>query len=122
MSLATLEPNPVWTPEAYEETVETLAEHDDLTYRVWGGDWCGDCRAQLPDFAAALEAAEVPDERVHHHVVDQDKRGPDVEAYGVGYVPTVVVEADGTELARFVESEPVPIAVFLAERIREHRG
>lgn len=121
MSLATLEPNPAWTPGAYEETVETLAEHNDLTYRVWGGDWCGDCRAQLPDFAAALETAEVPDERIHNHAVDRDKRGPGVEAYGIEYVPTVVVEADGTELARFVESEPVPIAVFLAERIREYR-
>jgi thioredoxin 1 len=118
MTLATLEPNPVWTAGAHEETVETLAAHDDLVYRVWAGDWCGDCRAQLPDFAAALEAAAIPDERVHHHEVDQEKQGPGVDEYGIEYIPTVIVERDGEEITRFVESEPVPIAVYLAQRIR----
>jgi len=119
MTLATLEPNPVWAAGAHEETVETLAAHDDLVYRVWGGDWCTDCRSQLPDFGAALEAAGVPDERVQHNELDRQKQGPGVEAYGIESIPTVVVERDGEELARFVEREPVPIAVYLAERIRE---
>lgn len=119
MALATLEPNPVWAEGAHEETVETLAARDDLVYRVWGGDWCKDCRAQLPDFGAALEAAEVPDERIHHHELDQHKQGPGVEEYGIEFIPTVVVEQDSEEIARFVETEPVPIAVYLAEEIRE---
>jgi hypothetical protein len=119
MALTTLEPNPVWAEGAHEETVETLAAHDDLVYRVWGGDWCKDCRSQLPDFGAALEAAEIPDDRIHHHELDQDKQGPGVAAYDIEYIPTVVVERDGEELARFVETEPVPIAVYLADRIRE---
>ena len=119
MALATLEPNPVWAAGAHEETVEPLAAHDDLVYRVWGGDWCTDCRSQLPDFGAALEAAGVPDERVHHHELDQQKQGRGVEAYGIEQIPTVVVERDGEELARFVERGPVPIAVYLVERIRE---
>jgi thiol-disulfide isomerase/thioredoxin len=119
MALTTLEPNPVWAEGAHEETVETLAAHDDLIFRVWGGDWCKDCRSQLPDFGAALEAAEIPDERIYHHELDQNKQGPGVDEYDIEYIPTVVVERDGEELARFVESEPVPIAVYLAERIRE---
>jgi len=118
MALETLSPNPVWTAAAHEETVETLAAHEELVYKVWGGDWCKDCRSQLPDFGAALEAAGVPDERIHHHELDQDKQGPGVEAYDIEYIPTVVVERDGTELARFVEEEPVPIAVYLARQLR----
>ena len=119
MALATLEPNPVWAEGAHEETIETLAAGNDLVYRVWGGDWCTDCRAQLPDFGAALEAAEVPDERIHHHELDQHKQGPGVEEYNIEFIPTVVVEQDSEEIARFVETEPVPIAVYLAEEIRE---
>jgi len=122
MTLDTLEPNPVWAAGAHEETIETLAANDDLVYRVWGGDWCPDCRAQLPDFGAALEAAEIPDERVHHYELGQDKQGPGVEEYDIEYIPTVVVERDGEEVARFVEQEPVPIAVYLADRIREDAG
>jgi thiol-disulfide isomerase/thioredoxin len=120
--LATMEPTPTWNAAAHEEEVATLAA-DGLVFRVWGGDWCSDCRGQLPDFAAALAAAEVPDERIHHYPVekraDGSKRGPLVEEYGIELIPTVVVERDGTELARFVESAPVPIAAALTESLHE---
>jgi thiol-disulfide isomerase/thioredoxin len=127
MTLETMEPNPVWVEDAYADSVAVLEHYGpDLVFRVWGGDWCKDCRAQLPDFGAALEAAGVPPEHVVHHELDQEKRGPGVEEYGIEYIPTVVVErasgtgtdgGDGEEVARFVEEEPVPIAVYLADRI-----
>ena len=120
MALTTLEPNPAWASGAYEETVDILEAHnDDLVYKVWAGDWCPDCRSQLPDFAAALEAAGVSADRIEHYELDKNKEGPGVEEYGIEYIPTVVVERDGTELCRFVESEPVPIAVYLAERLKD---
>ena len=120
MSLETMRPNPTWDAASYEDAVDTLEAHrDEVTYRVWAGDWCKDCRALLPDFAAALEAAGVPDERIEHNELDTNKAGPGVEAYDIEYIPTVVVERDGEELARFVESEGVPIAVYLAERLKE---
>ena len=122
MPLKTMEPNPVWSAGAYEDTVDTLSKDaDELVYNVWGGDWCKDCRSQLPDFGAALDAAEVPEANVHHYETekqdDGSKTGPQVEEYGIEYIPTVVVEKDGEEIARFVEGEDVPIAVSLAEQI-----
>ena len=120
--LETMEPNPVWVKDAYADTVDVLARYGtDLDYHVWGGDWCKDCRAQLPDFAAALDAAEVPSANVHHYPTEKDddgsKTGPNVETYDIEYIPTVVVEHGGEEVARFVEEEPVPIAVYLADEI-----
>ena len=122
MALETMDPNPVWVADAYSDTVDTLAAHaDEFVYKVWGGDWCKDCRSQLPDFGAALEAAEVPDENVEHYAVekadDGTKIGPKVDEYDVEYIPTVVVERNGEEIARFVEEEPVAIAVYLADEI-----
>ena len=119
-----MEPNPVWVGDAYADTVETLgAYRDELTYKVWGGDWCKDCRSQLPDFGAALEAAEVPEDRIEHFPVDQDKDGEGTDEYGIEYIPTVVVEDDsGTEVARFVEDEGIPIAVYLADEIEAELG
>jgi len=117
MALNTMEPNPVWAADAHADTVDTLAEHSGLVYNVWGGDWCKDCRAQLPDFSAALEEARVPEENIVHHELDEDKQGPGVEEYGIEYIPTVVVEHRGEEVARFVEEESVPIATYLARRI-----
>ena len=118
MTLETMEPNPVWSGDAHEDTVEILQRFDDVTFKVWGADWCGDCRAQLPDFAAALETAEVSEERVEHYPVDQEKQGEGVEEYGIEFIPTVVVEREGEELARFVEDEGAPIAVSLAEKLQ----
>ncbi|MFC7073181.1 thioredoxin domain-containing protein [Halovenus rubra] len=122
MELKTLEPNPAWAAGAYEETVDTLEAFDDLVYKVWGGDWCSDCRSQLPDFGAALDAAEVPAERIEHYEVDAEKNGPGVDEYGIEFIPTVVVEQNGEELCRFVESENVPIAVFVAEKAQAELG
>lgn len=126
MPLETMRPDPVFDAESYSDTIETIAEHDDLTYIVWGGDWCRDCRSQLPQFGAALDAADVPDDRIEQIPVekldDGSKEGPKVEEYGIEYIPTVVVEQDGEEVARFVEEEPVDIAVYLADQIREYFG
>jgi len=121
--LETMEPNPVWVRDAYADTVDTLSRYaDELDYHIWGGDWCKDCRAQLPDFGAALDAAEIPDSKIHHYPTEKEddgsKTGPGVDEYDIEYIPTVVVEHDGAEIARFVEEEPVPIAVYLADQIQ----
>lgn len=125
LELETMRPNPAWTPAGYEDAVDAFAAlPEDAVIKVWGGDWCKDCRSQLPDFGAALEAAGIGADRVECYPVekleDGSKTGPEVEAYGIEYIPTVVVESgDGTELARFVESAPEPIAVHLAEQLVE---
>ena len=122
--LETMEPNPVWVRDAYADTVDVLSKHaTELTYHIWGGDWCKDCRAQLPDFGAALDAADVPEGNIHHYPTEKEddgsKTGPGVEEYGIEFIPTVVVERDGEEIARFVEEERVPIAVYLADEIED---
>jgi len=119
MSLETMRPNPTWDAASYEDAVDTLAAHsDELVYKVWGGDWCKDCRALLPDFGAALAAAGVPADRIEEFALDQDKEGPGVEAYDIEYIPTIVVETDdGEEVTRFVEEEAVPPAIWLADEL-----
>ncbi len=140
--LETMRPNPVWTEAGYEDAVGTFERlADELVVKVWCGDWCSDCRAQLPDFAAALDAAGVPAERVQQYPVekadDGSKVGPGVEDYGVTLIPTVVVErvarggpdaasgtasapeADGEPVARFEESADVPMVVALARQLED---
>jgi len=120
--LTTLEPDPAFDAEAHDETVSTFeAVADELNVKVWGGDWCGDCRATLPGFGAAMDAAGVTD--IEHYPVEKEddgsKTGPRVEEYGIELIPTIVLEIDGEEVARFVEEEPVPPAQYLAEKLRE---
>lgn len=121
MTLTTMEPNPAWDGDSYPEVVDTFSElGEDAVVRVWGADWCGDCRSQLPDFAAALDAAGV--ENVEQYPVereDGEKVGPQVEEYDVDLIPTIVVERDGEELARFVEEERASPAVYIAEELND---
>ncbi|WP_436343488.1 TlpA family protein disulfide reductase [Natronorubrum sp. FCH18a] len=121
MSLETMQPNPTWDEASYQEAVDTLEAHnDELVYNVWGGDWCKDCRKLLPDLGAALEAANVPEDRIEEFALDEDKQGPGVEEYDIEYIPTVVVETDeGEEITRFVESEDLPPAIWLAKQFEE---
>jgi thioredoxin 1 len=114
MSLDTMQPADSWSGD--DDVLDALGR-EGLTYRVWGADWCGDCEGQLPGFAAALDAAGVPADRIEQFPVDDDKQGEGVDEYGVEFIPTVVVERGGEEIARFVEDDPVSIAEYLAERI-----
>ncbi|EMA63868.1 TlpA family protein disulfide reductase [Halorubrum lipolyticum] len=128
MTLETLDPDftdgdAPDSPDAdeFDPAVLDALSAADYRFKVWGGDWCGDCQRQLPTFGAALDAAGVPDDRIEDFPVTKGpngKEGEGVEAYGIELIPTVVVEtAEGEEVARFVEEADVSIAEFLAREL-----
>ena len=121
MELETMQPSVDFEPAGYEQSIAALGS-EEYDFHGWGGDWCIDCQQQLPDFGAALESAGVDNQNVHHYPVekaaDGSKTGPGVEEYDIEYIPTVVVEQDGEELVRFVESEDVPIAAYLGKELQ----
>ena len=122
MTLTLMQPTPTWDAEAHADAVsafEALAADPDVTVTLWCRDNCPDCRRELPDFAAAVEAAGFPDERLRQVAVDDDNDGELTDEYGVERIPTIVVERDGAELVRFVEEEPLPAAQYLAAELRE---
>ncbi|TKX80035.1 thioredoxin family protein [Halorubrum sp. SD626R] len=122
MTLETLAPDGA-DGDAVDDEVLAALGAGDYRYKVWGGDWCGDCQRQLPAFAAALDAAGVPGDRIEDFPVTKGpngKEGEGVDEYGIELIPTVVVEgADGEELARFVEEADASIAEFLARELAE---
>ncbi|MFC4450216.1 thioredoxin family protein [Halorussus aquaticus] len=116
----TTQPDPTWDAQAHSESVDIIeAAVGEVTYRVWGADWCGDCHDVLPDFFAALEAAGVPNDEIDVHEVDENKDGEGVEEYDVTLIPTIVVERGDEEVARFEESEDQPAARYLAQRLHD---
>ena len=122
MALESMEPgSEVEADPAVVETFRAVA--DVITIKVWGGDWCGDCQSQLPAFAAVLEEAGIdPHETIHYPVqkeADGSKVGPQVEEYGIAFIPTIVIEQGDEELARVVESSEQSLAAELAEQLQE---
>lgn len=119
MTLDLMQPAPMWDQDAHADTVdafEALAADEAVTITLWCRDNCSDCRRELPDFAAAVEAAAFPHERLRQIAVDDDNDGELTDEYGVERIPAIVVERDGDELARFVEKEALPAAQHLAAK------
>lgn len=122
MTLETFAPAPDWSPAAHRTAVDALASLGGADrVLVWCDDGCSDCRALLPDFAAALEAAGI-EGRVTAYAVERlpegEKRGPKVDEYGIERIPTVVIERYGTQIARFEEGDGGPIAESLARQLQ----
>ena len=112
------QPNSTWDAAEHSEVVDAIeAAVGEVTYKIWGADWCGDCHDVLPDLFAALSAAGVPDEEIETNEVDRNKDGESTDEYDVTLIPTVVVEQDDEELFRFEESEDVPAATYVADRL-----
>lgn len=123
MTLRTMQPDPTWDSTAHADTVAAFeAVGEDITVHIWGGDWCGDCRRELPKLAAALRAAEIPEGAINHHVVDQDKQGDLVSTYEVTKIPTIVIEIDGESVARFEERADRPAPEALAGELEGLRS
>ncbi len=115
-----MEPNPAFDPESYPDVIEAFDSlGEDAHVLVWGADWCKDTRQELPDFAATLEATALGEDQVEIIEVDRDKQGPKVDVYNVSHIPTIVVEVEGDEVARFEETEDVPAAIYLAAQFSE---
>lgn len=115
--MESMNPAQEWDEDAHRDVVEAFAGlDDDVNINVWGADWCPDTRNQLPEFAAVLDAAGFDRDRIEQIEVDHDKNGEGTEEYEIEYIPSIVVERDGDEIARFIESESVPAAVYLASQ------
>lgn len=120
-----MKPNPTWDVDSNEHTVNVFnALDDDYEFLIWCDDGCPDCQAQLPDFAAALQAANIDDSRITTFPVERlpegRKRGPMVDEYGIQRIPTIVVERAGEEVARYVEIEDQPAASYLAGILEQY--
>lgn len=83
---------------------------------IFLGTWCGDSRREVTRFWAALDRAGAVAFEIAYVGVDRAKSAPDGLLDGVDLrrVPTFVVERDGHEVGRVIESAPGGIESDLA--------
>ena len=89
------------------------------------GSWCKDCFQQLPQLWDAFDQTEkeMPFEMVYIGL-DETLRGDrDLSAMNIHNIPTLIVERDGKEVGRIIESSPVSIEEdFLALLSGQKKG
>ncbi len=126
---------PVWhaAMENYKpapETVSALKAADkDTTVTLLFGTWCPDSKNYVPKLLKTLKAAG----NDHLHVlligIDNQFQNPldTIQSRRVINVPTMIVEREGHELGRMVETPAADtaekeLADILAGRLQEHKG
>lgn len=121
------EAEPGWVAAQVEAEVDAEAamelstlEGGDVSITVYLGTWCDDSKLELARFWRAVDDAGYFDIDVVYHAVDRgDRRPPELVAErGLHWVPTFIVERDGQEVGRVVESSRGAIERDVLELLR----
>lgn len=77
-----------------------------LKFIVFGGTWCGDTRALLPNFYKVMDAAGIKDDDIELYLLDRSKKSGDGLAarHHIKFLPTFIVIKNGVEIGRVVET------------------
>ena len=76
-----------------------------LSFRVFGGSWCGDTKRLLPKFYKVTDVLGIPDSLIKLSGVDRQKRSGDetAERYLVNKIPVFILYYDNVEAGRIIE-------------------
>jgi hypothetical protein len=95
-----------------------------VTVKVFLGTWCRDAELHVPVFFKALQRAD--NDRIKVQVIAMDRRKRDrdglVDRYQIAYTPTFVVEHDGFEIGRIVETPTADAAQDIVAILRNNLG
>jgi hypothetical protein len=81
------------------------------------GAWCGDSRREVPRFLKLADAAGIPADSVNLYAVGRSKKSDDglTERWKIERVPTFIVEKNGVEAGRIVETPKTSMAADFLE-------
>ena len=96
---------------------------DGITITVFLGTWCEDSHREVPRFQRILDYLELSDEQVTYICLNRQKVGPNSEEmdYDIQNVPTMIVNLQGTEIGRIVETPEFTLEQDLIEIISGNR-
>ena len=95
----------IYTPDSTILNTLKKAKTANLQLVIFGGTWCEDTQFILPKFFKLQEMSGLPDANITLFGVNRSKvsLGHIAEAFGIEYVPTIIVMKAGKELGRVVE-------------------
>lgn len=88
------------------EAIESIrANINGLAITVFVGDWCPDCRVQLPAFLAVMSAVDKDKIKIEFIGMDRNKEDAlgKAEEMNVLAVPTFIFFRNGNEIGRIIE-------------------
>lgn len=108
------EPFGTWFNKGYQEyepeqeVIDKLLQinPDDIKIIIVLGTWCGDSKREVPHFFKILDEIAFPEENLQIIGVNRLKESENfsMEELGITHVPTFIIENNGFETGRIVES------------------
>ena len=107
-----IDPDANWFIPAYEDytpdtaTLTTLQQHiHTIQIAIYMGNWCQDCREQVPAFYKILDAILFDADKLLVIGMDRDKNipGEGIPLPDIQRIPTFIVLQDSKEIGRIVE-------------------
>ena len=99
-----------------EKTIHKDRNH--LSFIAIGGTWCPDTHHLLPGFVKSMDQAGIAPSKVNFIGVDHDKLdSAGQHPYGATGIPVFIVNYDGKEIGRIIESVKKNIETDIADII-----
>lgn len=96
------------------------ANLEDLEIKVFYGEWCPDCRLELPRFISVIKALDTEDIEMEFIELNRNMDDGLGKAYEMNVlaVPTFIFLRDGKEIGRIIERPRVSMEWDFAEIVK----
>jgi thiol-disulfide isomerase/thioredoxin len=88
--------------EILELIIDKMA---DVSFKIFLGTWCKDSRREVPRFLKILDEISFKPSHIEFVGLDREKTCPAKleKGYGIEFVPTIIVNKNGSEIGRIIE-------------------
>jgi thiol-disulfide isomerase/thioredoxin len=103
--------------------ISDIATNNGVDFIIFAGSWCSDSETELPKLYKLITGAGIFPDKILLYGVDRQKDEPSGTAkeYKIEKVPTLVLEVDGEEIGRIVETPKLSWEEDMLNILREYK-
>ncbi|TAL68661.1 MAG: thioredoxin [Bacteroidetes bacterium] len=103
--------------------ISDMATNYGVDFLIFAGSWCSDSETELPKLYKLITGAGIFPDKILLYGVDRQKNEPSGTAnyYKIEKVPTLVLEVEGEEIGRIVETPKLSWEEDILNILREYK-
>lgn len=103
--------------------ISDIATNNAVDFVIFAGSWCSDSETELPKLYKLITGAGIFPDKILLYGVDRQKVEPSGTAkyYKIEKVPTLVLEVDGEEIGKIIESPKLSWEEDILNILREYK-
>ena len=103
--------------------ISEVATDNGVDFIIFSGSWCSDSETELPKIYKLITGAGIFPDKIFLYGVDRQKDEPSgvAKEYKIEKVPTLVLEVEGEEIGRIVETPKLSWEEDMLNILREYK-